>query len=145
MKIRHSLLTPIILAAAIGCSDSTGIEPDQIAGTWTATQVVFTSLTNSSVTIDWIALGGTFTLTIRSDGTFTAVTRDPDGTTDTDVGDINVAGTVLTIADSGSGSPTAFVAVRNGDSMTLTTTDEEIDFDGDDADDPASLRIVLRR
>ncbi len=143
--MRRFTIATFVLLLALACGDSTGILPEQLAGTWTATEYVFTNQANSSQSVDWLPLGASFTLTIRADSTFTATLREPDSTVDTDTGIVSVVGTVLTIARSGQGSPTPFIAVRDGDVLTLTTTDEDFDFDGDGTDEPASLRIVLRR
>ena len=64
---------------------------------------------------------------------------------ETRTGTVIVTGTTLTIAESGQGSPTDFLAVRDGNSLTLTTSDEEYDFDGDDVEDDATLRVDLTR
>lgn len=145
MEIRNSATAPLVLLLALACGDSTGISAEKLAGTWTATEFVFTNQANLSQSVDWIPLGASFTLTIRADSTFTTTLREPGGVVDTDTGIISVAGNVLTIAESGQGSPTPFTAVRDGDVLTLTTTDADFDFDGDGTDEPASLRIVLRR
>ncbi len=106
---------------------------------------MFSNPANPAESVDVIALGVSFTLTIRADSTFTSTFVEPDGTADTDSGTVDVTGSVLTIAESGEGSPTAFTAVRGGDDMTLTTSDEDFDFDGDAIEDLANLRIELHR
>jgi len=136
------------IAAAVfivGCGDSTGVEVDDLEGTWIATSYVFTNIANTSQTVDVISQGGSYTLTIRSDSSFTASFVEPGESMETRVGNVIVTGTVLTIAESGQGSPTDFSAVRNGDQMTLTTTDEDYDFDDDDVDDAATLMVELAR
>ncbi len=143
--MRRFTVATLVLLLALACGDSTGISPEQLAGTWTATEYVFTNQANSSQSVDWIPLGASFTLTIRADSTFTATLGELDGTVDTNTGTVSVVDNVFTIARSGQGSPTPFIAVRDGDVLTLTTTDEDFDFDGDGTDEPASLRIVLRR
>ena len=145
MPLGNRTTIPLMLVLVLACSDSTGIAPEDLAGTWAATSFVFTSPTNAAQSVDWMQLGATLTLTISAEGTFTTTLREPDGTLDTDTGTVSVSGTVLTIAETGQGSPTSFTAVRDGDTLTLTDTDEEYDFDDDGTDDPATLRITLSR
>ena len=137
----------LLLAASLGaCSDSTGLDPDDIAGTWVASVWVFTNPANTSQTADIMALGGSFMLVLNADGTFTSTIQEPgDDLPDVDTGTYEVVGSLITIAESGQGSPTGFQAVRNGDSMTLTTSGEDFDWDDDGQDDPASMRLVLNR
>lgn len=145
MRLPNMTAVPLVALFAMACGDATGISPDQLAGTWTATSFVFTNQTNATESVDMIALGASFALTIRADGTFTTTLVEPDGTGDVDSGTVDVTESILTIADSGQGSPTAYNAVRRGDDMTLTTSDEDFDFDGDGSDDLADLRIELHR
>ncbi len=137
----------LLLAAALGaCSDSTGLEPNDLAGTWVASVWVFTNPANTSQTADIAVLGGSFMLVLSADGTFTSTIQEPgDDLPDIDTGTYEVVGSLITIAESGQGSPTEFQAVRDGDSMTFTTSDEEYDWNDDQVDDSASMRIVLDR
>ncbi len=145
MRLSNMTAVPLVALLALACGDATGISPDELAGTWTATSFVFTNPANAAESVDMIALGASFTLTIRADSTFTTTLVEPDGTGDVDSGTVDVTGSVLTIAESGEGSPTAYNAVRSGDDMTLTTSDEDFDFDGDAIEDLANLRIELHR
>ncbi len=133
------------VALALACGDSTGVTVEDLTGTWVATEIVFTNPANASQSVDLIDQGATFTLTVRSDSTFTTVITEPGEPIETRTGDVSSNGDTLTVAESGQGSPTEFLASRSGDTLTLTTSDEEFDFDGDEAEDPANLRIVLRR
>lgn len=133
------------VALALACGDSTGVSVSDLAGTWVAQEIVFTNPANTSQSVDVVTLGVTFTLTIRADSTFTTVFTEPGDLPETRSGDVSSNGDTLTVAESGQGSPTQFLASRSGDTLTLTTSDEEYDFDGDSAEDPANLRIMLRR
>ena len=137
----------LLLAAALGaCGDATGLDPDDIAGTWVASVWVFTNPANTSQTADIMALGGSFMLVLDADGTFTSTIQEPgDDLADVDTGTYEVVGSLITIAESGQGSPTEFQAIRDGDTMTLTTSEEDFDWDDDGQDDPASMRLVLNR
>jgi hypothetical protein len=133
-------------AAASACGDSTGLEPNDLAGTWVATVWELTNPANASQSMDMLAAGGSLTIVFRSDGTFTSTILDPGETVpDVDTGTYEVVGNVVTIAESGSGSPTPFQAVRDGNTLTLTSSDEDYDWDNDGTDDPANERIVLNR
>jgi hypothetical protein len=93
-----------------------------------------------------IAGGGSLAIVFRSDSTFMSTILDPGETiAEVDTGTYEVVGTTLTIAESGSGSPTPFQAVRDGSGLTLTSSDEDYDWDDDGVDDPANMRIVLNR
>ncbi len=137
----------VILAAALlsGCGDSTGVSVNDLAGTWTATQYVFTSQVDASQTVDLITQGGSFTLTILEDSTFTSQFLEPGEELKTRTGTVTVVGSTITIAESGQGSPEAFTVSRDGNAMTLIMLNEDYDFDGDDVDEDATLRIELER
>jgi len=95
---------------------------------------------------DMLEAGGSWRIVLRSDSTFTSTILDPGETVpDVDTGTYEVVGSVLTIAESGQGSPTPFQAVRAGSALTLTSSDEDYDWDDDGTDDPADTRIVLSR
>lgn len=136
----------LLAAAASACSDSTGLEANDLAGTWVATVWDLTNPADASQSMDMLAADGTWTIVFRSDSTFTSTILDPGETVpDVDTGTYEVVGSVLTIAESGQGSPTPFQAVRAGSALTLTSSDEDYDWDEDGTDDPADTRIVLSR
>jgi hypothetical protein len=85
-------------------------------------------------------------ITLNADGTFTWLITDPglEAIVEDGDGTFAVEGTLLTLADSGEGSPEAYTAIRNGDSLTLTISDEW-DFDGDEVPEDATLTIALSR
>jgi hypothetical protein len=144
MKARN-LSVCLGVAVALGCSDSTGVAVEDLTGTWVAIQYVFTNPANQSESIDWIAAGASLTIAIDAAGDYTATIVEPGNAPEVISGTIAVEGDVVTISESGTGSPTPYVASRSGDTLTLDTSDEEYDFDGDSIEDPASLRIVLQR
>ncbi len=135
----------IAVAAGIGCNESTGVTVEDLAGTWTASQYLFTNPANTSETFDFIGAGGSLSFTVDAAGAFTATIVEPGDAPETLTGTIAVEGDILTISESGQGSPTPYLATRSGNTLTLTTDDESYDFDGDGTDDLASARIVLVR
>ncbi len=139
------LVLALALIALTACGDSTGLEPDDIAGTWTATEWVLTNPANTSQTFDVLAAGGSFSITFRVDSTFTSTVTDPPDPADTDTGTFSFTTTTITVAETGSGSPTIYATQRDGDTMTFTNTDADHDFDGDMVDDDATERIILAR
>lgn len=104
MKLRHLTTSAMALIVMSACTDSTGLEVDDLTGTWTASSIVFTSTADATVSADLVADEGTYIVT----------------------------GSTLTLSQTGEGSPEAFTISRDGDSMTLTVTDEEFDFDTTD-------------
>ncbi len=139
------LVLALALIALAACGDSTGLEPDDIAGTWTATEWVLTNPANSSQTFDVLAQGGSFSITFRADSTFTSTVTDPGDPADTATGTFSFTATTITVAETGKGSPTPYATQRDGDTMTFTSSDADHDWDDDGADDPATERIVLAR
>lgn len=136
----------LLAAAASACSDSTGLDSNDLAGTWVASVWELTNPANASQSFDILAGGGSMKIVFRSDSTFTSTILNPDETVaEVDTGTYEVVGTTLTIAESGSGSPTPFQAVRDGSALTLTSSDEDYDWNDDGTDDPANMRIVLDR
>ncbi|MCH8143895.1 MAG: lipocalin family protein [Gemmatimonadetes bacterium] len=136
----------LLAAAASACGDSTGLDPNDLEGTWVASVWELTNPASASQSVDMLAAGGSMTIVFRSDGTFTSTILEPNETVpDVDTGTYEVVGSALTIAESGQGSPTLFQAVRDGSTLTLTSSDEDYDWDDDGTDDPANMRIVLNR
>ncbi len=139
------LVLALALITLAACGDSTGLEPDDVAGTWTATEWVLTNPLDASQTFDVLAAGGSFSITFREDSTFTSTVTDPPDPADTDTGTFSFTTTTITVAETGQGSPTIYATERDGDTMTFTNTDADHDWDDDGTDDDATERIVLAR
>jgi hypothetical protein len=126
------------------CSDSTGVEPDDLEGTWEATEAVVTSVADDpTVSFDLIAEGGTLTLVLNADGGYVFTTTFPEEEPEIEIGTYSVAGDVLTITAVGD-DPETFTIARNGDTMTLTG-DDDFDFNDDEIEEDATLEITLAR
>ncbi len=126
-----------------GVDDATAVEPTNLAGTWTATSIVFTSTANSSLSVDEVANGATMSLTMTADGTYAWTFVFPGEPTENESGTYTVSGDTLTVTPTG-GTQETMVVSRNGDTMTLTLADT-YDFDGDHVEEDATLVITLTR
>ncbi len=143
MKLRHLTASAMALILMGACTDGTGLEVDDLAGSWVATSIVFTSVADPEVSVDITAEGATATFLLDSEGAYTVTFVDAEEN-EVETGTYAVAGSVLTLTDSVEGAE-AWDVVRDGDTMTLTSDDDEFDFDDDQVEDPASLVITLAR
>ena len=68
MKHRNLIISTLALILMAGCTDSvaTGVEPDDLAGIWTAQSLVCTSVEGSMVSADEVAEGALVTLVLVS-------------------------------------------------------------------------------
>jgi len=142
VKILFRSLAVAGLAVAFACSDA--VAPEDIAGTWTATQFEFTSVANSSVTFDVIGEGGSASLTFNANGTY-SITFALGGPPETDSGTYAIDGSRFTL-DEGTGDEVSGTIDLSGDTLTLRITQGiEFDFDDDGTDEAATVVIVLTR
>lgn len=142
--MKNRIFATIALVALVGCGDATGLDPGDVAGTWTAQTWTFTNLANTSQTVEIISLGAAFSLTLREDSTFTAtITLGADVSTDS--GTYATTAATITISESGEGSPETFGVVRDGNTMTLTDNNSDFDFNVEGSDEPATEVIVFTR
>ncbi len=60
MKNRHLAISALAVILMTACTDATGVgvEPDDLAGTWTSTSFVLTSVANPSMSMDLVAEEG---------------------------------------------------------------------------------------
>lgn len=132
------LLLLVLLMAACG-DDGTGIEAVDLAGTWAATVYEFRDNADPQGVVDIIQRdGASFTLTVDASGESSTLLDDGVGGSSSDSGNLNSAGTVLTL----SGIP--FETVRSGNTLTLTNANQQFDF-GTGSAVSATLRVVLTR
>ena len=146
MKHRNLINSTLALILMAGCTDATGgtgVEPDDLAGIWTAESIVFTSAENSELTMDVANEGATMSLTLNADGTFAWSFDFPGEPTEDEIGTYTVSGNTLTISESGDAEPETITIFRSGDSLTLTL-DDVFDFANDIGVD-AVLVIILTR
>lgn len=128
---------------AVGCGDDTGLDPDDLAGTWMATEAVMVNVANTGQTQDLISLGLSFTMVLRRDGSVTT-TIDIGGGTDIDSGTWSISGNSLSMLIEG--DVIEGTVRRDGDTMEVSLTSGlEWDFDGGGVEVPARFDLVMVR
>ena len=147
MKLRHLTTPALALILMSACSDDgTGVDPDDLAGTWTATSIVFTSVADPTVSVDLVAeeqAGLTFTF--GDDDTYTLVFTFPGEEIENETGTYVVSGSTLTLSPSDQEESDNFAIVRDGNSLTLTANEEDFAFDDEADEEPATLVVMLTR
>ena len=146
MKLRHLTISTLALILMTGCGDDDGMgtDPDDIAGTWTATSMLFTEKAAPNLTVDLVVdEGAVLTLVLSEDETYAfSFVLDPED--ESEVGTYTTTSTSITITPvTPAGDAETFGLVRDEDVMTLTDTDEMFDFGT--GDEPATLVITLTR
>ena len=68
MNKRHLTISALALILMSACSDATGVLPEDLAGTWTAASLVFTSVENAELTADLVDEGAGMTLVLGRRG-----------------------------------------------------------------------------
>ena len=144
MKQLSKIVVPVALLA-IGCSDPVAIDPGSLAGTWNAASYGFINKADVSEAVDLVGRGASLTITFTSDGNYTWDFRDVDGETTSVSGTFTTDDPLLTFSDVGDGTPEPFLAVREGDNLSLVTGNAEFDFDGDGVLEDAQWQISLLR
>ena len=147
MKLRHLTTSALALIVMAACTDATGtgVEPDDIAGTWTATSLIFTSVADNTVSLDEVAEGAVVTLVLETDGTYT-FTFVFGLENENETGTYTVSGSSMTVTAVTPEplDPETMTISRVGDTMTLTL-DDIYDFTPDDAvdDEEAAMMVIV--
>lgn len=145
MKHRRKAIVLLIALLTVGCSDPISIDPSDLAGTWTAASYSWLDKLDLVTVYDMIPDGGSFTVTLGSDGSFSAMRTFPGEAAESWSGVYSVTPPQLTFSDFGDGQPEPFLATRQENDMTLATGNVEFDFNDDGTPTPAQLSIFLRR
>ncbi len=125
-----------------GCDDAaTGLDTDDIAGTWTATSIVFTQTADPMTVVDAVDEGASLTLLLGTDESFTFTFTSPEEN-EVDTGTYSVSGSTITLT--GSTETETFAITRDEDTMTLTD-DDVFEFDEQVGDEAATLVVTLTR
>jgi len=146
MKLKHLTIPLMALTLMGACTDdgATGVEVDDLAGTWTATAMVFTSAADPTTSVDLVPEGATLTLVLGAEGSYSFIYASPWEPTEDEAGVYEVSGHTLTLSITGTEDPEAWEISRNGDTMTLTDSAEVFDF-VDGVEEDATLVITLVR
>lgn len=130
------LLATVALAA---CESTTSLDVPGLEGTWNANVIEFSDNAAPQTVVDLIQRdGATYSLTVEASGTAATLFDDGVGGSSSDSGSLNSSNSQLTLGGQ------TFDAVRDGDTLTLTDSDDMFDFGtGDEVS--ATLRIVLVR
>lgn len=139
MRVRALVAIGTLALVGMACGDSTGVEVQDLVGSWNASLYQYTDNANPAQQVDLIVQGASFDMTVTADGTVSTLLDDGVGGTSSDSGVLTPDGTTLTIAG------TAYAAQRAGDVLTLTDTTNAYDFDSNGSDDPATLMIRMVR
>ncbi len=126
---------------AIACSGGDS-NPADLAGTWTASKMQFVSSTYG--TVDLVAQGGSATLVLDANKTYTTTVRVPGQSDQVATGTWDASSDVLTLTE----SPTSnmqFDYVLSGSTLTLTGADAPFDFNGDGVEEEAKLNVTASR
>ena len=131
-----AMMTAVL--ALVGCGDSTGLDAEDLQGSWVATVYEYTDSANSQNVVDIIQRdGASFTLDVDEAGNAATVFIDGLGSTSSDTGMLNSTSTMLTLGG------ITFDAVRDSDVLTLTYDNSSFDFGSGAV--PATLRVVMNR
>ncbi len=143
MKLRHLTISTLALILMTGCGDDgTGVDADDIAGTWTATSMLFTADADANDTADIIVDDvATLVIVFGADNTYSFTFTFPPQPDENETGTYSVSGNTLTTTPTGGVAETTTIS-RNGNTMTLTDDD---DWDFGAGDEAATLVITLTR
>ena len=148
MKLRHLTTSALALILMAACTEATGVgvEPDELAGTWTSISLIISSVTSSS-TMDLVAEeGAAVTLVLEANGDYTFDFTSNVEEAEHEEGTYEVSGNIMTVTPvTPAGLETEVIAIaRVGDTLTLTLDDEIVFSAGSNAE-AAVLVIVLTR
>ncbi len=144
-------LGALLGVAAVGCQENNQIlEADAeiiaLAGTWNVAVFEYTSATEPPVVRDLIQEGGSATLDLRNNGSYTLTVVPAGGQPDVTNGFMVVEGSVILVSDTSvPGETTAYDLSFDSETMTLVTTEVGFDFNNDGVSDAATLRLVFER
>jgi hypothetical protein len=140
-----SLGVALLVAVAVGCSDSTGpASPSDFVGDWLASSYVLTSIENTSLSADLIEFGMTLSITF-TETTYSGTSTFPDEAAESFSGTYTIEGNQLILNEVGELEPDTMTYTLSGNTLTMTGNDEEFDFDDDGQEDPASFTMVFAK
>ncbi|MEE9132297.1 MAG: hypothetical protein V3U13_01935 [Gemmatimonadota bacterium] len=124
---------------------ATGTTVADLEGTWEASVFRFISLPVRADTVDVIADGGSLTVMISDDASYSVGIAEPDELPLLATGTVLIdEGRLILIGGLGPDGPQVFNFELAGDTLSLEG-EGEFDFDADGVDDPAIVEAVLER
>lgn len=137
-------ITFVLLGAVLtGCSDSGKLSPETLDGSWSAEALTAANAIDPSQQVDLMAQGLSLTLEFRVNGEFTLALSDVFGSSDSTMGAFDIVGNDITLT--AEGTDITFSADRDGDVLTLSWSEVDIDWDDDGVADLTAFRAVMRR
>ena len=130
------------------CSlQGTKLSMSDISGSWTATSATFFTISDPIETVDVVAEGGTVTLSIQSNGSFTLTIVESGGPSDVSSGDFCFDEDLLVVRFDGDAADDweyYRVQLTGGNNLSIGGP-AEFDFDGNGTDEPAEIELSLVR
>ncbi len=140
MKQIAPLMTGIVLMA---CSDATGLSPETLDGTWTSVEMTAANAADPNQQIDLIAQGLSLSLEFRANGEFMLTISDVFGDSEATMGTFDIVGDSITLM--AEGTDVTLSAERDGDVLTVSWSEVDIDWDDNGTPDLTVFRVVMRR
>ncbi|GEM_PF-2118128 len=154
-RIRIPVLLLLIVVFVGGCdaiADLTGGGDDKndnpldkLVGSWSCTQYVLTSQADDSQSVDLIAGGLSISISITSEGGFTYYETEQGESPSIDTGTVSVSGDTLWITSEGDEATYGFLYTLSGNTLTLSESQEEYDFNDDGTEEPATGVLTFER
>ncbi len=139
----RSLTALAVGLAALACGDATGVDPEDLVGTWSTFTAIATNPANPSETADLVAIGVSLTFVIEASGRVETIFEYQD-IIDRDVGTLTVTDGEFTLVIEG--RPLTGTISRRDDTLTIDIiTGMEWDFGDDGLDEPATMFLEMQR
>ena len=139
----RSLTALAVGLAALACGDATGVDPEDLVGTWTASSAVATNPANPSETADLLAMGVSLTFVIEANGRIETIFEFQD-IVDRDFGTLAVTDGEFRLVIEGQ-PITGTISRRDDTLMMHILTGMHWDFLDDGLDEPATFFIEMQR
>jgi hypothetical protein len=137
-----ALLT--ISGISCGGSEVTAPPPEQVTGTWHATQVEYAS-TGTLGSVDLVAGGGSGTLVVRADGTLRLTVTPAGADSVVTTGSWAMTAQVFSVTPTGLAWSWSWAMTLSAGTLSLTGANAEYDFNHDGVDEPAKWNMVFTR
>lgn len=139
------LITASLVLALAACDDDddTGPNQDPLVGTWAATEAEVVSVADPQTSEELIGQGGTLTVELNANGTFTMDVTFPGEAPQNITGTWSATQDILTLNWTGLPITWEFDFTLVADVLTVTGADTEWDFGS--GDEAATLNAVLAR